>query len=249
MSVLTVVRHGQASAFQKDSDRLTEPGELQARKLAGFWLKNGVRFDECYTGTLVRQTRTERIVAASYAEAGAPLPMATALPGFNEYDATGVLANVVPALAARDERFAALVEAFEKARDRPDRNRPFQRMFEIAMLAWVRGEVNVAGVEPWPAFRARVGEALQRAMAGGASRRVVVFTSGGPIGLSVQISMKAPDAMFLEVNWRIRNCSLTEFVFTSERFTLDSFNGVPHLDDQALWTYRRSVSPTEIDCC
>jgi broad specificity phosphatase PhoE len=238
MSVLTLVRHGQATAFQKESDRLSEVGELQARKLAEFWLKNRVSFDEVYTGRLIRQIRTEQIVAEEFAANGTAWPVARALPGFNEYDAAGVLNRVVPALAARDERYAMLVQAFETARESVDRNRPFQRMFEIAMRAWARGEVSVEGVEPWPVFRGRVREALQRVMQGEANRRALVFTSGGPIGLSVQIAMHAPDGMFLEVNWRIRNCSLTEFVFSGDRFTLDSFNGVPHLDDMALWTYR-----------
>ncbi len=31
---------------------------------------------------------------------------------------------------------------------------------------------------------------------------------------------------------------MTEFVYSSNRFTLDSFNTVPHLDDTSLWTYR-----------
>ena len=42
----------------------------------------------------------------------------------------------------------------------------------------------------------------------------------------------------LELSWRLRNCSLTEFVFTRGRVTLDSFNAVPHLGDAARWTYR-----------
>jgi hypothetical protein len=36
----------------------------------------------------------------------------------------------------------------------------------------------------------------------------------------------------------VRNCSLTEFVFSGERLSLDSFNGTPHLDDPALRTFR-----------
>ena len=69
-------------------------------------------------------------------------------------------------------------------------------------------------------------------------RRVVVFTSGGPIGFAVQHALQAPPRSFLDVNWRIRNCSVTEFLFDRSRFTLDSFNGVSHLDDAALRTYR-----------
>ncbi len=238
MSFLTLVRHGQATAFQQQSDLLTRTGELQAFKLAEFWLKNGVRFDEVHTGTLVRQIRTEQIVASAYREAGVHWPAAQTVPGFNEYDAIGILTSLAPALAARDERTAVLMEAFESARGGPEQNRMFQRMFEVVMLAWARGEASVDGIEPWPAFRARVREALQRVMHGPSNRRIVVFTSGGPIGLSVQTAMRAPDRTFLEVNWRVRNCSLTEFVFSGDRFTLDSFNGVPHLDDMELWTYR-----------
>jgi broad specificity phosphatase PhoE len=67
---------------------------------------------------------------------------------------------------------------------------------------------------------------------------VVVFTSGGVIGCSLQQALGVSDAMALELNWRVRNSSLTEFMFTPDRFTLDSFNAIPHLHDPALWTYR-----------
>jgi broad specificity phosphatase PhoE len=69
-------------------------------------------------------------------------------------------------------------------------------------------------------------------------RRVAAFTSGGPIGVAVQIALNAPDRAGLEVNWRVRNCSLTEFLFSGERLSLDSFNAIPHLEDPALRTFR-----------
>ena len=37
---------------------------------------------------------------------------------------------------------------------------------------------------------------------------------------------------------RLRNASLTEFVFTRDRITLDGFNAAPHLDEPRLGTYR-----------
>ena len=67
---------------------------------------------------------------------------------------------------------------------------------------------------------------------------MAVFTSGGFIGSAVQLALAAPDRTALELHWRLRNGSLTEFAFTRERFSLDSFNTVPHLDDPALWSYR-----------
>ena len=53
----------------------------------------------------------------------------------------------------------------------------------------------------------------------------------------VQTALGAPARSFLDVNWRVRNCSISEFVFSRDRLSLDSFNTLPHLDP-ALHTYR-----------
>ena len=84
--------------------------------------------------------------------------------------------------------------------------------------------VQADGVEPWPAFRDRVSDVITGIMLGPSGREVAVFTSGGPIGFAVHLAMKGPSQSFLEVNWRIRNCSVTEFLFDKVRLTLDSFN-------------------------
>jgi len=233
MSTLTLVRHGQATPFQRETDVLSATGEEQARAIAKYWNAAGVVFDEVYTGTLVRQQRTEAFVAGAMSQ----WPNAQASVAWNEYDATGVLTRFVPALAERDERFAELVQEFEAARGTPSQNKHFQRMFEIAMALWLEGVADVEGVEPFHAFQARVLTALAAVMAQAHSRRIVVFTSGGPIGLLVQHVLKAPARSFLEINWRIRNCSVTEFVFSHDRISLDSFNSVAHLR-QILHTFR-----------
>jgi broad specificity phosphatase PhoE len=215
VSTLTLVRHGQAISFEREAGVLSPLGEAQAEKLGRYWLAGGTRFDEVYTGCLARQVRTEQVIAGCFREAGEPWPDVVRDPAWNEYDATGVLGPSVP-LDSRE----------------------FQRQFEKAMLAWLEAEAPAEGVEPWPVFRDRVSGAIQRLMAGPSGRRVAVFTSGGPIGLSVQLAMKAPERSFLEVNWRVRNCSVTELVFTRDRLTLDSFNCIAHLDEPELRTYR-----------
>lgn len=234
MSTLTLVRHGQAHPFQGVNAALTATGETQAAKLAQFWLGNGVRFDEVHSGTLPRQVRTEEVVAQCSREAGVEWPTATRDASWNEYDASGVLQHLVPA----DAQLTALAAEFEQARGSPDEKRKFQRMFEKAMVCWLESTVEVNGVESWRAFRGRVSGAIERVMAGPASRRIAVFTSGGPIGLTLQSALQAPARTFLDVNWRVRNTSITQFVFDRRRLTLDSFNAFPHLDDVSLWTYR-----------
>ncbi|MBI1762533.1 MAG: histidine phosphatase family protein [Acidobacteria bacterium] len=239
MGQLTLIRHGQARAFEQDSDRLTEIGEQQARALGAYWLRHNVGFDEAYCGTLVRQRRTAEIIGAGFAADGRAWPALQSLPALNEYDASGLWQQFAPALAERDAQFRVLLEAFQQHRHSPERNRYFQKMFEAATTCWLKGEFEAEGVEHWASFRERVRGALKQIMSKeGSGRRIAVFTSGGVIGLAVQTALHAPEAKALEINWRVRNCSLTEFTFSRDRLAFDSFNALPHLDDPALITYR-----------
>ena len=216
MSTLTLVRHGQAHSA---SGRLTELGERQARALAEHWTRRRMRFDEVYTGSMLRQRQTEVIVAAAYKEAGCAWPDAKTLPEWNEYDADKVLRALAPAADF-------------------DNPRAFQRAFEIAMAQWLNYADADPPFETWPQFRDRVRAGLAKIVAADPGRRIAAFSSGGPIGLLVQTALAAPERNFLELNWRVRNTSVTEFLFSRDRFTLDAFNTIPHLDDPALATFR-----------
>jgi broad specificity phosphatase PhoE len=204
MSTLVLVRHGQAKPFEKDSDRLSAVGERQAMALGEFWKARNIGFDEVYSGTLRRHTRTAELAGFSQFQAQAE---------FDEYDAAGILragnGHVEP--------------------DVKD-NRELQALFEAAMPQWMAGTLESPGLETWQEFRERVRRGFRGIVeADRPSRRVVVFTSAGPIGVAVQTVLGAKESMAMELNWRIRNCSLTEFVFTRSRISLDTFNATPHL--------------------
>ena len=229
MSTLTLVRHGQARPFEKDSDRLSEMGEIQARTLGEYWRSHGIVFDEVISGSLTRhkQTLAHTGLAALREDAG-----------WNEYDAGAILEQLGPRLADDDPEFAARRREFGSMASSPDRNRYFQKMLERLMAAWLTGAVSAPGVEPFAMYRTRVIAALQRIVDAEASNRnVVVFTSGGPIGLCVQHVLRASDSAFLDVNWRIRNGSISEFTFSRGRLSLDTLNSMGHLD-KTLWTWR-----------
>ena len=229
MSTLTLVRHGQARPFEKDSDRLSELGHSQARSLGEYWRRHGIVFDEVMSGSLTRHRQT-------LAQAG--LTASREDPGWNEYDAGAILEKLAPTLAVEDPEFAIRQREFDEMSASPDKNRYFQKMLERLMHAWMTGRVSADGVEPFVAYRARVIAALKRIVdAETSNRNVVVFTSGGPIGLCVQHVLRAPDSTFLDVNWRIRNCSISEFTFSRGRLSLDTLNTMGHLD-RALWTWR-----------
>jgi broad specificity phosphatase PhoE len=213
MSTLTVVRHGQARPFDSDPDQLSAIGQDQALALRDYWQRLGVTFDEVWSGSLNRQRQT-----AELALGDAP----RISDDWNEYDANGILHHFAPHFDLEDSA---------------DRNRKFQKVFEPAMLAWIAAAEHPV-VETWEAFQARVLKALENLQEGPSGRRVAVFTSGGPIALLVQNALRAPERSFLELNWRVKNCSITEFTFSKDRVSLDCFNALPHLEREKLRTFR-----------
>ncbi len=202
MSTLVLIRHAQSNVFENFSDRLTATGEQQAECLKDYWRAQSTSFDEVYTGTLRRHTRTAELAGFDCFESRVE---------FNEYDARGILQAHPDYAPATD-------------------NRELQKQFEAAMPLWMADALRAPQVEPWPVFLERVRRGLRSIFEReGPSRRVAVFTSGGPIGVAVQTVLQAPDRVAIEINWRIKNCSLTEFIFTRGRISLDSFNATPHL--------------------
>ncbi|MCS7024214.1 MAG: histidine phosphatase family protein [Bryobacteraceae bacterium] len=229
MSSLVLIRHGQARPFEANADSLSERGEWQARQLGQWWRRHGVHFDVVISGALFRHEQTARL---------AGFRSVIADPRWNEYDAPGLLARAAPRLAAEDEEFAELFEAAQRHQHTPEANRYFQRMFEVLMNRWLGGGLAGEDFETWPKFAERVRQALREIQqSSGSGTRIAVFTSGGPIAVVVQTVLQAPENKALEINWRIRNSSLTEFLFTRERMSLDLFNATPHLEPSEI-TYR-----------
>jgi broad specificity phosphatase PhoE len=238
MSSLTLVRHGQASFFADDYDQLSPVGQTQAQLLGEFWARRGVSFDEVYSGPRTRQRRTADLAGACCSAAGLPWPEPVMLPELDEFDLDGMRYQLVPNLARADAAFAALAERYLRSVGGPEQARSFQRLFEVLTVHWLTA-AEMAGLEGWPVFRERVRRTLRHVTdRPGRGRRVAVFTSGGFIGTAVQLALGAPDRAALELSWRLRNSGLTEFVFSGDRLSLDTFNAVGHLEDPALWTYR-----------
>jgi broad specificity phosphatase PhoE len=202
MSTLVLIRHGQARPFQPNSDSLSETGVEQAIQLGQYWREQGITFDEVYSGALTRHRQTADAAGFTGYQA---------LPEFNEYNAEAIL-RAHPDWAP------------------PVDNRHLQKMFDVALPQWIGAKLDAEGLETWANFHARVERAFRRIVdADKPSRRVAIFTSAGPIGVILQTVLCAPEQTAIELHWRIRNCSLTELVFTRERVSLDRFNTTPHL--------------------
>ena len=218
MGTLYLVRHGQASFGSHDYDRLSELGERQCAALGAWMQRRGLRFEAVLRGSL----RRHRQSLAALSRALPDLPAAIEWPGLNEYDSeaivravqTGELPPVTSAEGAR-QHF---------------------RLLREGLLRWAAGEVQPSGMPDWASFVAGVNGALDL-VRGRFSGDVLLISSGGPICTAVGQVLSAPPATVVELNLRLRNSALTEFVFTPKRHALLAFNSLPHLDtpERAAW--------------
>ncbi len=233
MGTLYLVRHGQASSFEDNYDRLSSLGERQARLLGESWARRGIGLDRVFTGPRVRQKRTAEIAV----EAGR-LPLPVELAELDEMGVEPIFKDHLPELFQKHAHLQALGDAMLMADGDHARARSIARLFEAAMQLWVRGQIDSDGVEPWLGFRARIRRALAAVCEGARGQRIAVFTSAGPVAAAVQLALGSDDETALSLAFRVRNSSVSEFLFSDGRFSMASFNETPHLEDAALVTVR-----------
>jgi broad specificity phosphatase PhoE len=239
MSTLLLVRHAQASLFTDDYDRLSDLGFSQAEALATFWLDRGVRPDAVYSGSMTRQRQTADKVGEVFAESNEPWPALTEMAGLNEYPAEELTRSLVPELRRNDASFDKLVADLESSKEYTDRYRSLHRLLSAVVSSWILDDHGGADVPvSWKSFSEGVRAALRELTSNTRSgRTIAVFTSGGPIAISVQTVLQAPDIKAADLNWRVHNCSVTRYTFSGERISLDAFNDVAHLPTD-MHTYR-----------
>ena len=239
MSHLFLIRHGQASFLSDNYDQLSENGVKQARVLGESFASQGVIFDSIYSGELVRQFDTTEIVKNVYDERGINFPEIQKQANLNEYPAEEIMTSLGKYLIDNDRNAAELFKKCNSASNESDRHRYFQKLFELILESWVKNDQQEVHLSvTWTDWSNRVRKALKEIMADAKKGELIaVFTSGGPIGVSVQTALEAPDMKAAELNWRVYNCSVTKFTFNETRFTLDHFNDVSYLTSDLL-TYR-----------
>lgn len=239
MSHLFLIRHGQATFPYQDQDYLTGIGQTQAQLLGSFWAAQRIEFDQVYSGPCGRHVETAGLAGEMLRDQGLHWPEPVILDSLDEYQAAAVLDLGLTKLRKLDDQVGALWLASKSSVDPKERERKRNQMFEIILHLWAHEKVQLDGVEPWRDFCARVNRGISEIVAdGGAGRVVAVFTSGGAIGVTAQRALQTSTGKTLQMAWMVRNASLSEFLFSDDRFTLSTFNAFPHLQEPAVLTYR-----------
>jgi len=221
MSVVLLVRHGQASWGAADYDLLSATGEEQSRILGAALAARGVVPDVVVRGAMRRHRQT----AEGTLSAGGWDAEVVEDDGWDEFDHRQML-ELHPAGPGEGE---------ELTRER------FQEWFEQATLRWTGGAYAHEYDESFAAFGSRVDAALRRTLERlGSGRTAVVFTSGGPVSWVAASLLSGGADLWTQLNPVTVNASVTKLVVGRRGCTLVSFNDHAHLEapDGGLVTYR-----------
>jgi broad specificity phosphatase PhoE len=236
MSMITMIRHGQASFGKEDYDQLSPLGERQAHILAQHFLATGFQPDAVYSGTMARQTATALEVLSVYRAANRKVPELEMLSSFNEYDTAAIVRALFPNMVKEDPSLRDELAKMYVSKD------SFKKVFEAAMLRWVTGEFDRPEFESWEALKARVYGSFRFIMGRhGRGKTIAVFTSGGAIAASLANVLGISGERAIRLNWQLVNSSTSRFMYNEERITLAGFNTFTHLElagDPSLITYR-----------
>ena len=221
MSVVLLVRHGQASWGAADYDLLSAVGERQSLVLGSALAARGFRPEVAVRGSMKRHRQT---AAGAVAAAGWEAEVLEDR-GWDEFDHRQMLD-----LHPRD-----VGEGEELTRAE------FQRWFVEATRRWSGGNFADEYDESFRAFGERVEAALGRIVERlDPMQDAVVFTSGGPISWVTASLLGGGADVWSQLNPVTVNSSVTKVVVGRRGATLVSFNDHSHLEggDPDLLTYR-----------
>jgi broad specificity phosphatase PhoE len=222
MTEIHLIRHAQASFGTADYDRLSDLGHRQARLLGQFLRRVGTRFDAVFTGPLRRHVQTAEGALNAANDTGAP----EIIEAFAEIDVEAVLAARVGALLAAEPDLAAAYA--RRYRDPRAYRQVMSRAMQISLADHEAPGHTVAG------FSRRVRDGLRQVASRVAGcRRVAVFTSGGPIAVSVQEALSLSPTVAMALGWQIYNTSVSVLETNGGHFSMKSFNALGHLETEA----------------
>ncbi len=233
MCILYLVRHGQASFSADNYDTLSTKGQQQATLLGEYLAQKQLTPDAVFAGSMRRHNQTAELSLVSANNA----PVLINDARLNEYDHEHILAVYNPQLATPSQVRAALSKQAEPMEY-------FKTVFISAIQQWVLNPDSTQYNESFNAFTARVLGALEQIANENHGKKVIIYTSGGPISIITSHLMGLKLERFIDINWSLVNAGVTKVVARgkgkNQKLTISSLNEHHFLEchpQQKLITY------------
>jgi broad specificity phosphatase PhoE len=238
LSSVYLIRHGQAGT-RGHYDALSDLGKRQAYLLGQHLAAQKVPFKAFIAGGLNRQRQTAEEVWRAYREAGVAVPDIVSEPTWNEFDMSAVFSEFAPLLCDADPQFKRDYE--DLLRKLEDAGSPIHQAWTDcdtqAMRAWMEGRY-ACRTESWAAFSDRVLSVRTSLGAHQSGDAIAIFTSATPISIWVAAALGVSNGHIMRLAGAMYNSAVTTLRLRGDDLMLFTFNGVPHLTDPPLRTFR-----------
>lgn len=239
MSVVYLVRHGQANSQGSDYDLLTPHGKKQAFALGRHMATNGEIPDRIITGTMRRHLETgESFLEGVKSIVGEKEKFSIESflhrdSGWNEF-APELWGSYSKLIASRQTEFDRTLLQFGKARLKGGIRSAalFFKLTEEILRVWKEGKETPEGIETFSAFEKRVFHSSNVLFSPSDKERSFIFTSGTPISLVLNRLLRQDEDCFSWMPW-IWNTSVSTFRWVRGKYLPVSINGVPHLFEKS----------------
>ncbi len=213
MTIIYLVRHGQASFGKEDYDNLSDVGLKQSFLLGQHFKTLNLNFDKIFVGTLRRQIQTYSQIIKSYDKSFEH----KSTPLLNEYDVKSVLMGFV------DGRSLSKKELYDK--------KIHFNLLRNAVTAWSENKISHNVNETWNEFDERA-EKFLKIINKGKSKSILVVSSGGTISMILKQILSLPSSQFVNFHFQIFNSSYSKIKISEFGMSLSLFNSIAHLDNQ-----------------
>ncbi len=206
MSMVTLVRHGQANTGARDEesyDNLSGLGWQQAELTGQYLAQTSHQISKVISGTLRRQRGTAERIAKEL----------------------GLVVEEDPRLN-EIEYFALEASMRRNIPDTPASREEFMLHFPQVMEAWRLGEISCPS-ETFVEYERRVSEVLAEAEARG---ETLLVTSGGIIGMMMRLVLDLSVEAFSHALLQVHNASLHRYQIEAGGRRLVTFNATPQFD-------------------
>ncbi len=219
MARILFIRHGQASFFKDNYDQLSPKGIQQAQALHKYFTSQQFSFSRGITGTLQRQIDTFAHMSGEKNQH----PPHEIRANFDEHQGPQIVKSLWPEAVPQNL----------SSEEKKHYMKKYFRFFENTLRDWVLGNIEedkLTSYESWATFKDRVlmgiNQVLDQCQKG---ENLTVVSSGGPVAVAVGYALNLSDEKTIELSWNIANSSITEFLYSNGRFSLNTFNTTPHL--------------------
>jgi broad specificity phosphatase PhoE len=226
MSLIYLIRHGQADSLGKNYDTLTDLGQLQAKRLGEYFLRMRIEFDYAASGSLVRQKQTLEGILSPLRQEGNCIPEYQIHDELNEFEGR-MWKEIAARIGREDPEYGLILEKYielQKSGD-PKCRKLFLKIIQRILKEWVEG--GHKEVFPFDNYHDTVVSILKHIPE--EANSVLLTTSSTPVAILAGYSLGLTKKDYLPLMKVISNTSYNVFEWTHGNLSPITINSYPHI--------------------